>query len=119
MRRFWIVLIGLLVAGIGMRAQAAGEAVNGFPNWSERVLLEWINRARADPQADLAACPSGNCKENTGSCYTPQPPRVWNSNIAHSARFHSDEMTRDDARHRQRRRVVSGLEQCDRGAVRE
>ena len=96
MRRFWILLIGLLVASIGVRAHATGEAVNGFPNWSERVLLEWINRARADPQADLSGCPSGNCKENTGGCYTPQPPRVWNSNIAHSGRFHSDEMIQDD-----------------------
>lgn len=45
------------------QASAEGEAVNGYPNWAERVLLEWMNRARSDPQADLAGCPSGNCKE--------------------------------------------------------
>jgi hypothetical protein len=69
--------------------------VNGFPNWSERVLLEWINRARAAPSVDLAACPAGNCIDNVGSCYTPQPPRVLSYNIAHSARFHSSEMNVD------------------------
>jgi hypothetical protein len=93
------ILLGLLLAVIGPageRAWADGEAVNGFPNWSERVLLEWINRARSDPAADLAGCPSGNCKENTGGCYTPQPPRVLNPNIAHSGRFHSDEMAHDN-----------------------
>lgn len=78
------------------RAYAYGEAVNGFPNWSERVLLEWVNRARVDPQTDLSACPSGNCIENISNCYTPQPPRVWNAHIAHSARFHSDEMSHDN-----------------------
>ncbi|HEY3056435.1 MAG TPA: hypothetical protein VGK31_10955, partial [Thermoanaerobaculia bacterium] len=34
----------------------AGESINGFPNWAERVLLEWMNRARVDPQKELAAC---------------------------------------------------------------
>lgn len=85
------VLAGLMSLAAA-RVHAEGEAVNGFPNWSERVLLEWMNRARADPQTELAACPGGNCAENINSCYVPQPPRVWNANIAHSARYHSDEM---------------------------
>ena len=76
-----------------LRAHAEGEAVNGFPNWSERVLMEWINRARVDPQADLAGCSGNSCPDK--SCYTPQPPRVWNANLAHSARFHSAEMSHD------------------------
>src|SRR3569832_1313106 len=74
----WRVAAGALLCvllGSQRVARAEGEAAGGFPNWSERVLLEWINRARADPQADLAACPSGNCAEK--SCFTPQPPRVW------------------------------------------
>lgn len=69
-----------------------GEPVNGFPNWSERVIHEWINRARVDPAADLAGCPAGNCPENTGGCYTPQAPLIWNPNAGRSARFHSAEM---------------------------
>lgn len=96
MRRFWIVVIALLGTGAGLRAHAEGEATNGFPNWSERVLLEWMNRARSDPATDLAGCPSGNCTENTGGCYTAQPPRTFTSAIAHSARFHSDEMVHDN-----------------------
>jgi hypothetical protein len=93
----WRVAAGALLCvllGAQRVARAEGEGAGGFPNWSERVLLEWINRARSDPQADLAACPSGNCTEK--SCFTPQPPRVWNAHIAHSARFHSDEMARDN-----------------------
>ena len=84
------LLLPVLLLGPLHAARAEGEAVNGYPNWSERVLLEWINRARVDPQVDLANCPSGNCAEK--ACFTPQPPRVWNAHIAHSARFHSDEM---------------------------
>lgn len=73
------------------RALAEGEAVNGYPNWSERVLLEWMNRARSDPQADLAACPSGNCKE--AACYSSAAaPRHVDFNLQRSARFHGDHM---------------------------
>jgi hypothetical protein len=68
-----------------------GEPVNGFPNWQERVIHEWINRARVDPQADLAGCGT-NCEENTGGCYTPQVPLIWDANAGRSARYHSAEM---------------------------
>jgi len=105
-----IVLLLASVSVLSARAWANGETVNGYPNWSERVLLEWINRARSDPQADLAACPSGACIDNTGGCYTPQPPRVLNSNIAHSGRFHSDEMAHDNFfDHWSECNVVSGI----------
>lgn len=68
---------------------AIGESINGFPNWAERVILEWINRARSDPQAEMRACGSA-CGE--ASCYTPAPPLSWNEQLNHAARFHSDEM---------------------------
>jgi len=84
----------VLLVSLAVRAHAEGEAVNGYPNWSERVLLEWINRARVDPQVDLANCPGGNCAEK--ACFTPQPPRTWAAGVAHSARFHSDEMAHDN-----------------------
>ena len=73
------------------RIPLVGEPVNGFPNWQERVIHEWINRARVDPQADLAGC-GANCGENIGGCYTPQVPLIWDANAGRSARYHSAEM---------------------------
>ena len=72
-------------------AWAVGEPVNGFPNWAERVIHEWINRARVDPQLEMNAC-GGPCVERT--CYGPLPPLSWNEALNRSARFHSDELVR-------------------------
>jgi hypothetical protein len=87
-------IIGLLLLCLctaAPRVHAYGEAINGFPNWSERVLLEWVNRARSAPQTDLAGCPSGNCAEV--ACYTTvSPPRYLDQNLEHSSRFHSSHM---------------------------
>ena len=69
----------------------AGESINGFPNWSERVILEWMNRARVDPQVEMRACGAA-CGE--AACYKPVAPLVWDEALNHSARFHSDEMTK-------------------------
>src|SRR5882672_5202067 len=79
-----------LLACLG-RAWAEGEAVNGFPNWNERVLLEWTNRARSDPQVEMATC-GANCGDAT--CYNPVAPLPWNVNLAHSARFHDENMAK-------------------------
>ncbi|HVO49792.1 MAG TPA: CAP domain-containing protein [Thermoanaerobaculia bacterium] len=81
-----------IIPELRSRIPLVGEPVNGFPNWQERVIHEWINRARVDPQADLAGCPSPNCEDNTGGCYTPQPPLIWDANAGRSARYHSAEM---------------------------
>ncbi|HSP15194.1 MAG TPA: CAP domain-containing protein [Thermoanaerobaculia bacterium] len=92
----------LLVCSIALSAHAqdprtfannlrAGESINGFPNWAERVILEWMNRARVDPQKELATCGSA-CAE--AACYKPSAPLVWNEALNHSARFHSDEMAK-------------------------
>ncbi len=81
------VIIGTLV--LASPAFGDGEAVNGFPNWQERVMHEWTNRARCDPQVEMQACGSA-CGE--GACYTPQPPLPQIAELNHSARFHSDEM---------------------------
>ena len=89
-----VLLSELSLLNVRNSAHAEGEASNGFPNWSERVLLEWINRARSDPQADLAACPAGSCPDK--ACYTPIKPLHFDPNLAHSARFHSDHMTRNN-----------------------
>lgn len=79
---------------LGLVVPLSGEPVNGFPNWQERVMHQWVNRARVDPQADLAGCPAGNCAENIGSCYTPKDPLIWNGNAGRAARYHSAEMAR-------------------------
>ena len=84
-------LMFALSAGTSHRAYAFGEAINGYPNWSERVLLEWLNRARSDPQADLAGCSSSTCAEK--ACYTSAvPPRYLIDDLEHSSRFHSTAM---------------------------
>jgi hypothetical protein len=63
-----------------------------FPSWEERVLHEWTNRARADPAAELAGCPE--CPDR--GCYSPAPPLEWSLALNRSARFHADEMLRQD-----------------------
>jgi hypothetical protein len=60
----------------------------GFPNWAERVFHTWTNRARSDPQAELAAC--SVCADQ--DCYQPQPPLPWSLALNRSARFHADHM---------------------------
>ncbi|HYD48649.1 MAG TPA: hypothetical protein VEB21_09890 [Terriglobales bacterium] len=66
-----------------------GEGVDGFPNWAERVIHQWMNRARVDPQTDMANCGS-NCGEK--ACYGVMPPLTWDLNLNRAARFHSDAM---------------------------
>jgi len=70
---------------INREPSALGEPSNGFPDWNERVVLVWTNRARCDPQADLASCTA--CAER--ACYSPVPPLNWDYNLNRSARFHS------------------------------
>lgn len=68
-----------------------GESIGGFPNWSERVMLEWMNRARVDPQFEMKACGSA-CGD--AACYKPVAPLTWDEQLNHSARFHADEMAK-------------------------
>ena len=86
MRHLGLCFAVVLVSG---SAWANGEAVNGFPNWKERVMHEWTNRARADPQVEMTTCGAA-CGE--AACYTPKPPLPWGEALNHAARFHSDEM---------------------------
>ncbi|HEX9163854.1 MAG TPA: CAP domain-containing protein [Thermoanaerobaculia bacterium] len=94
----------LLVCGIALSAHAqdpasfatnlrAGESINGFPNWAERVVLEWTNRARVAPDVEMQACGPA-CGD--ASCYKPVAPLVWSESLNHSARFHSDEMAKQN-----------------------
>src|SRR5437868_6641044 len=67
----------------------SGVPSSGFPQWSERVLLEWTNRARSDPQYEMTQCGSA-CGD--AACYQPTAPLWWSLALNRSARFHSDEM---------------------------
>jgi hypothetical protein len=65
-RWLWV----LLALGLPGTALAAGEGTSGFPSWEERVLQEWVNRARVDPAMALAGCTQ--CGE--AACYQPMTP---------------------------------------------
>lgn len=87
-------VVGMAVGALALAAEpttawAYGESVDGFPNWSERVMHEWTNRARAEPSVEMADC-GANCPE--GACYTPTAPALWNLKLNRAARFHSDHM---------------------------
>jgi hypothetical protein len=89
-------------------AGATGEEVDGFPNWEERVMHEWTNRARCDPQVEMTACGTA-CGE--ADCYAPNPPLPWNEDLNHAARFHSDEMAAQDYfDHDSKCQVVSNID---------
>lgn len=82
-------LAGLLVA---TPALAVGESTSdGFPNWAERVMHEWTNRARVDPQLEMTQC-GAPCGEK--ACYSPLAPVYYLEGLNRAARFHSDEMVK-------------------------
>jgi MYXO-CTERM domain-containing protein len=62
-----------------------GVPSNGFPSWQERVLLVYVNRARADPATDLAGCTQ--CADK--ACYSAVVPLDWAFGLNRSSRFHS------------------------------
>jgi uncharacterized protein YkwD len=64
-----------------------GEPNGTFPNWEERAIAQLTNRARVDPAADLASCPSNVCRE--AACYAPTFPLIWHYDLNQAARFHS------------------------------
>jgi hypothetical protein len=98
MRMFLIAIVrlgGLLVASLVTASPsfAAGESVNGFPNWEERVLHEWTNRARSNPQFEMSNCPAGNCLE--AACYSPVAPLTWSLALNRAGRFQSYGLARN------------------------
>lgn len=75
---------------VGVAHQPYGEPQNGFPSWYERMIHVMVNRARSDPQADLAGC--SNCAES--ACYSgPRNPVEWYYDHARGARFHATNLT--------------------------
>jgi len=94
MRRILVVMLFTAVAANAQTTALqlrAGESINGFPTWAERVVLEWMNRARVAPQTEMANCGAA-CGE--AACYAPQPPLYWSEALNHAARFHAAEMSR-------------------------
>jgi hypothetical protein len=92
MRGFRSIVVAcsvLSVAFVAASAHAEGEPVDGFPSWEERVLLEWSNRARCDPQVEMTECGSA-CAD--AACYAPVAPLSWSHELNRAARFHADEM---------------------------
>jgi hypothetical protein len=79
--------------GVGVTRRAVGEPQNGFPNWDERAILLWIDRGRADPQADLHGGECNVAQIADVACYTPNPPLVWSYQLNRAARFHSANQT--------------------------
>lgn len=98
MRKTFGLVFGLVTVSLQLAAMrpahAVGEEVGGFPNWQERVIHEWMNRARSEPQVEMAQCVSmysaSRCGES--ACYMPVAPLTYSQNLTRAARFHSDEM---------------------------
>ncbi|MFN2239904.1 MAG: CAP domain-containing protein [Thermoanaerobaculia bacterium] len=74
----------------------AAAPVSGFPSWEERVLHQWINRARVEPAAELEGCKNCSAAELAPTCYTPVAPLMWRYELAVAARFHGDSMARQN-----------------------
>jgi hypothetical protein len=84
----WLLAISLLFAGPGF---AAGEPVNGFPSWYERMIQVLTNRVRCDPDAALAAC--SPCGDVDLGCYSAVGPVQWDEGLNRAARFHATNLT--------------------------
>lgn len=91
----WLIVVLAAVSlsasefGLTENDVRAGEGAGGFPNWSERLILTWINRARVDPQVEMKKCGPA-CGED--ACYQPAAPLTWSTPLNRAARFHADEM---------------------------
>jgi hypothetical protein len=85
------IVVAVILASLAAPAVplAVGEPVGGSPSWAERVLHQWVNRARAEPEVEMAACGAA-CAE--GACYSAKAPLTWSGEAATAARFHADEM---------------------------
>jgi hypothetical protein len=85
---FWALVLGSSCGAapeLSHKRAALGEPKDGFPTWEERVIHMLVNRARSDPQTELAACPG--CGEK--ACYQPVAPLGFSYTLSRSARFHS------------------------------
>ncbi|HEY0591923.1 MAG TPA: CAP domain-containing protein, partial [Thermoanaerobaculia bacterium] len=85
----------LVVLLCSSRIAAAEGDPAAYPSWEERVIHQWINRARVEPAPELADC-GANCSvaERAPGCYAPKPPLFLGAGLAMAARFHSASMAK-------------------------
>ncbi|MGB3404623.1 MAG: CAP domain-containing protein [Microcoleaceae cyanobacterium] len=70
-----------------------------FPSAQDQYMLELVNRARANPQAEADRLLSGNLNEGlaAGTISTdPKQPLAWNANLGTAAAGHTQDMFDDD-----------------------
>jgi hypothetical protein len=84
MRSAISAIVSLLLVSSVLAQSGPNEA---FSIWEERAVAQLTNRARVEPAAELADCPSGRCLE--AACYTPKAPLFWHYDLNQAARFHS------------------------------
>src|SRR5262245_2808469 len=101
--RLTILSAGLLLLGAG--AAWAQQYDHGDPTSEEQMVLEIINRARANPDAEGArlagpspnGIPGGNIREgmtlSNPALVAPRPPLAMNKDLLASARAHSIDLS--------------------------
>lgn len=70
-----------------------------FPSAQDQYMLELVNRARANPQAEADRLLSGDLNEGlaAGTISTnPKQPLAWNANLGTAAAGHTQDMFDDD-----------------------
>ncbi|MBA3451954.1 MAG: hypothetical protein H0T42_02515, partial [Deltaproteobacteria bacterium] len=81
-----VVMLATLVGASSSALAQRGVPQGGFPSWAERMTLVYVNRSRADPQADLAGCTV--CAER--ACYpSAVTPVGYDFALNRASRFHS------------------------------
>jgi len=86
------------LALIALAAGGYGDAADGYPNYSERLLHHWTNAVRVEPSAFKEDYIDGGCRWNQFSDdeQTPKPPLMWNHGLNEAARFHTEDMDSND-----------------------
>lgn len=85
----WSLLLTLAWAGYG-------DARDGMPTATDRLLHVWTDAARVAPRAFTAAYGEGGCSfgDFTPTEKSPQAPLAWSMELGEAARFHSRDMER-------------------------
>jgi len=80
------------------QAPQEGNYDNKYPNYEERYILYEMNLYRLAPQLvknEDSNPDFSNCKD-WGYCFKPVKPLYWNLALSRAARYHSDDMIRND-----------------------
>jgi hypothetical protein len=87
-------MLTLSLSLIAIAAGGYGDASDGYPDYSERLLHHWTNAVRVEPKAFKEDYIEGGCRWNQFSEdeQTPKPPLMWNHGLNEAARFHTEDM---------------------------